>query len=757
MIALMRTSATFVTAAAAFFLFAAGAVAQEPQKRETPQDRVVAPGDVRPTTTLALNAIRSERLLLPAGQRATLDSRLNTARAALRAKDPCRARGALASLRKTVSAPRGAGGESARARMNVSAATLQAEALLLFQKGSKACGGAVTPPRINLARQVVDQSTSGLTLRVGLPVPKFDAQTVGDKSFVGLRMGDLPSQGTAGQPALPSTAQLVAIPEGASVKLTPEQSSAVTLDAVDLAPAEQDAPDQEPQRLTSESPELQRRIVPLNTETYARRTPLPARRATLTPVGEIGGVRLAVLRVAGAQYVPGSRKLRVYTSARMKISFSGGKGTFADQRLKATPDAAVLASQVANFKTVAANLGSLQVRPCGEDLLVITTPELRLAADRLATVRNQQGIATQVFEVGAPGVGTTKESIRTFIQARVRSTTCAKRAQWVVLLGDAPALPTWTVTREIVFNDGSQVPTDLPYSQSSLSFYLPNVAIGRIPAGTLEQAVDAVNKQIFYGIQKPADPTFYAKATLAGFFQVKESGGKTPNGIYRESRRYMTSITRVRKGLQAFGKTVETFVTKNAEARPFFLNDGSLLPTDLWATQNPYANTGAEIGNAINDGRWLVFHRDHAGPGGWGDPSFGAADVDMLTNGNELPLVLSINCSSGAFDMEGQVGFTDRLLFHNGGGAVGVVSATRTTPSFVNEEFARPLVDALTGGKVLGGSFTPLNRASSMLTYGKIKLLLAVSDGGDGSKYFRDMMRLYQYFGDPSVRIHVKQ
>lgn len=754
----MRTSAALATAAAASSLFAAGAFAQDPPKRETPEDRVVAPGDVRPTTSLALDAIQGERLLLPAVQRSALDSRLRTARAALRAKDPCRARGALASLRKTVAAPRGVSGDAARARMNVSAATLQAEALLLFQKGSKACGGAVTPPRTNLARQVVAQSTSGLTLRVGLPVPKFDAQTVGGKSFVGLRMGDLATQGTAGQPAVPSTAQLVAIPDGASVKLTPEESSAVTLDAVDLAPAEQDAPDQEPQRLSSESPELQRRIVPLSAEAYAKRSPFPARRATLTPVGEIGGVRLAVLRLAGAQYVPGTRKLRVYTSARLKVSFSGGKGTFADQRLKASPEVgAVLSRQVANFRTVAANLGNLQLQQCGEDLLIVTTPELRLAADRLANVRNQQGIATQVFEVGSPQVGTTKESIRTFIQSRVKSQTCAKRAQWVVLLGDAPALPTWTLTREIVFNDGSQVPSDLPYSQSSLSFYLPNVAVGRIPAGTLEQAVDAVNKQIFYGVQKPADPTFYAKATVAGFFQVKESGGTLPNGVFRESRRYMTSITRVRKGLQAFGKTVDTFVTKNAEAKPFFLNDGSLLPSDLWFTNNAYASTGTQIRDAINDGRWLVFHRDHAGPGGWGDPEFGAAEVDTLTNGNELPLVLSINCSSGAFDAAGQNGFSDRLLFRNGGGAVGVVSATRTTPSFVNEEFARPLVDALTGGKVLGGSFTPLNRVSSMLLHGKLMLLLAVSDGGDGAKYYRDMLRLYQYFGDPSVRIHVKQ
>jgi hypothetical protein len=740
----------------------ATSIAQDPPQRVDPESRLAAPGDVNPSVKLALDAIKSERLLLPASQRTALDARVRSVTSALRAGDPCRALGALRSLRSGVDASGvGIGGEDQRSRGNVVAGTLQAEALLLFGKGTKGCGGGVTPPRPTLARQVVQQSKTGLTVRIGLPTPRFDAQTIGEKSFVGVRMGPLATQGPAGQPALPSTSQLVAIPDGATVKLVPDETTAVTLPNVDVAPAEQDAPDQEP-TFNSQSPELQRKVVPLSSTAYAKRTPIPARAATLTPVAEIGGVRLAVLKVAGAQYVPGQKRLKVFTSARLSITFAGGKGTFADQRLKADPElSSVLGSQVLNFKTVAEALGTIQIQPCGEDLMIITTNALRGAADRLASTRTQQGIATNVYEVGQPGVGTTKESIRTFIQSHVMSSTCEKRPKWVVLLGDAPALPTWTLTREIVFNDGPAVPSDLPYSQSNLGIYFPNVAIGRIPAGNLDQAIVAVNKQIFYAFA-PSKPNFLSKAVVAGFFQVKESDGSIPNGIYREARRYMTSVVRVRAGLQAFGKTVDTFVTKNAEAKPLYLNDGTLMPSNLWNANNPYNSTGTQIRDAINDGRWLVFHRDHAGPGGWGDPGFGAADVDTLTNGvqpngtHALPLVLSINCSSGGFDAAGQNGFADRFMFNPNGGAVGVVAATRTTPSFINEEFARPLADALTGGKVLGGSFTPINRVSSMLVYAKIKLLLAVSDGGDGSKYFRDMMRLYQYFGDPSVRIKVQ-
>jgi len=688
---------------------ASAANAQEPEpSRATPQDRLAAPGDTKPTVKLALDAIKADRGGLSAAQRKGVNRRLTSISAALKRGDSSDAVAALSSLRRGVGGARGVSGDAGRPRMNVAAAALQAEALLKFGKGTKACGGGVTPPRTALARQVSESSPAGLMLRVGLPTPKFDAQTIGGKSHVALRMGDLDPQGAAGQPALPTTAFLVALPEGATPKLTTEASSAITLAAVDLAPAQQDAPDQE---LTSESPELQRTAIPLSTETYGKRTPFPPRRTSMVKVGDIGGLDLMLVRVAPAQYVPGSRTLRVFTEAKLKLSFSGGTGKFADQRLTTAANvetAQVLASQVLNFKTVAENLGTITVQPCGEDLVIITIPELRGAADRLANIRNEQGIATQVFNVGDPAVGSTKESIRNFIQGRVQSQTCAKRAKWVVLLGDTPALPTWTLNREITLSDGVAVPTDLPYSTASANGFLPNVAVGRIPAGTLDQAVNAMNKQIFYGALPPSDPNFYKKATVAGFFQAKEcSNGSCsfPNGVFRESRRYMSSVVKVRSGLQAFGKTVDTYVTKNAEAKPLWLNNGALLPPDLIFTTNAYNGTGTQIRDALNDGRWLLVHRDHGGASGWGDPSFNATNVGTLSNGNsELPLVLSINCQTGKFDLGGQGTFADALLL-----------------------------------------------------YAKIKLLITYAFDTEGAKYFRDMMRLYQYFGDPSVRIHTSQ
>lgn len=761
----MRPAIPAVTVLAATAIAASTAFAQEgnpPEPvRNSPETRLAAPGTVKPTLKLALDAIKADRGALGTKQRGAVNTRLTGIQNALKRGDNCEAVQGLRSLRGGVGAAKGVGGDAGRPRMNIAAASLQAEALLKFSSKTKNCGGGATPPRTNLAGRVPEQSTKGLTVQLGMPVPRFDGTTVDSKSFIGLRAGDLAPQGAVGEPGLPFASQVIAIPEGASVKVTPESSDGITLSGVDLAPVQEDAPDQEPQPpvFNAESPELRAKPLALSNTAYNARRPFPPRSFTLQSLGTLGGVRLAVLSVPVARFVPGTRSLRLTTAARFKIEFTGGKGTFADQRLKLADNAdtsQLLAASVINFRTVASALGTITIKPCGEDLIVVTPPALKPAADRLAAARNAKGIKTEVFQYGAGQVpaGGTKESLRAFIQNRVAVPECSKTVKWVLLLGDSTLIPTWGTGE----SGSTDIPSDVPYSQPGAAFTLPNVGMGRIPAGTLEQAEIAISKQINYTDAPPADPGFYNKATVAGYFQIKEcndSGCSFPNGKARESRRYMTSVTKVFAGLQAFGKTVDKYVSRQAESVPFFLNDGSLMPFAFLGTA-PYTGTGAGVRDALNDGRWLLFHRDHAGPGGWGDPGFTTTEVNALTNGNELPLVLSINCSSGAFDQAGQNTFVDRFMFNPNGGAVGVISATRNTPSFRNEEFARPLANALTGGKVSSAGHwlfpisTPIRRASSVMQWGRI--LLGMRAGFDGT--WRNMLRYYHYFGDPSVRIY---
>ena len=75
-------------------------------------------------------------------------------------------------------------------------------------------------------------------------------------------------------------------------------------------------------------------------------------------------------------------------------------------------------------------------------------------------------------------------------------------------------------------------------------------------------------------------------------------------------------------------------------------NDGTDLPASLKKPTFAWNGTGAQVSAAWNEGRFMVVHRDHGWSDGWGTPGFTTADVDLLTNGANLPVVLSINCAA---------------------------------------------------------------------------------------------------------------
>jgi hypothetical protein len=151
-----------------------------------------------------------------------------------------------------------------------------------------------------------------------------------------------------------------------------------------------------------------------------------------------------------------------------------------------------------------------------------------------------------------------------------------------------------------------------------------------------------------------------------------------------------------------------------------------------------------------------VAHRDHGWSDGWGHPGFGTANVQALTNGNQLPVLMSINCSSGAYDYD-ETSFAGEALVKANGGAVGVFGDTRDSPSWHNTQIALGFVDGLLPSVLPGEGPTAKQRVGDALITGKLRLAgLAPPSGpgitgGDGST--RNELYLWHYFGDPSMQM----
>jgi len=105
----------------------------------------------------------------------------------------------------------------------------------------------------------------------------------------------------------------------------------------------------------------------------------------------------------------------------------------------------------------------------------------------------------------------------------------------------------------------------------------------------------------------------------------------------------------------------------------------------------------ADVITAINSGAFILQHRDHGAEYGWGEPDFQSPNISSLTNiNNQLPFVFSMNCLTGKFNYSGD-SFAE--LFHrysyNGinSGCLGILAATESSYSFVNDTYAWGMYD----------------------------------------------------------------
>jgi hypothetical protein len=373
-------------------------------------------------------------------------------------------------------------------------------------------------------------------------------------------------------------------------------------------------------------------------------------------------------------------------------------------------------------------------------MLVITNVATRPAADTLATARRAAGIRTNVFETGAgPGqIGTTAAAIQTFIRNRLTLLGCI-HPSYVTIMGDDDLVPT--------FPGINGIPSDLQYSMKNDADELPDVAVGRIIGNDQPAVQSAVNKIVGYETTAPGGPAitndFYSHATIAAQFQDDNADG-------RENRTFIQFAETVRTGLVGRGVTVDRIYADSPTATPLKFNDGTDLPAALKKPTFPWTGTGAQVSTAWNAGRFMVIHRDHGWSDGWGTPGYGTADVNALTNGAKLPVLLSINCSSGAYDYD-ETSFAGESLVKANGGSVGVFGDTRDSPTWHNTQIALGFVDGLLPSILPAEGPATKQRVGDALINGKLRLAGLAPPATDGST--RNELYLWHYFGDPSMQM----
>ena len=480
----------------------------------------------------------------------------------------------------------------------------------------------------------------------------------------------------------------------------------------------------------------------LDPAAYTRPGKVPAHAADGRILGQSRDITLGNLRVPAAQYDARKKTLKVLNSVDVTITFEGGSHSFSDQLGSPWEQPQRrLADALLNGEIVRRD-PPFVIERCGEEMMVITNPSTVAAANQLAVARRAAGIRTNVFQTGgAPGqIGTTATQIQTFIRGRLTAADCI-HPSYVTIMGDDELVPT--------FPGIGGIESDLEYSLRDNADELPDVAVGRIIGDDGAALTTAVTKIVNYE-NSPPDGAWLRRASIAAEFQDDEAPDST------EDRTFITFAETVRTGILTtpggFGLSVDrlyaTYPHEGVDPQRF--NDGTDLPAALKKPTFAWDASTPDISAAWNEGRFLFAHRGHGSTSAWDTPFFANTHADALVNGAMLPVVLSINCSSGAFQ-DNDTSFSTQALVNPNGGAVGVFGDTEVSPTWHNTQIAFGFVDALLPRVLPGEGPTDRQRVGDALVHGKNRLAGIAPPTADGNT--RNELYLWHYFGDPSMQM----
>ncbi|NOR88141.1 MAG: T9SS type A sorting domain-containing protein, partial [Bacteroidales bacterium] len=312
-------------------------------------------------------------------------------------------------------------------------------------------------------------------------------------------------------------------------------------------------------------------------------------------------------------------------------------------------------------------------------------------ADSIKLFRTEQGIQTAIVTLPEIG-GNTLENIKNFID-EVYDT-------W-------DPVPAGVLLMADYGNDANTITSKTyphPYSGSYITdnYFadytgndLPDFVFARMTGRNYAELETMVKKFIDYERTPPLSADFYNKPITAlgwqteRWFQICSESvggymlnvlGKDPvriNAVYGGNPNVdpWSTATNTSQVVNYFGPMGQAYIPAT--------------PAELggWT-----GGSATDVVNALNDGAFILQHRDHGSESGWGEPAFSMSHISQLNNVGELSHIFSINCLTGRFDVSGEC-FAEKFHRYTNGGALSLTAASQVSYSFVNDAFVWGMYD----------------------------------------------------------------
>jgi len=534
----------------------------------------------------------------------------------------------------------------------------------------------------NLGREELTLSVSTPTLAVldyRMPSLSLDEVEFGGEVFTALTLSGVPLPGDEGAPNLPGFGRMLAVPAGATPRLEVTLGNSHVISDIDVLPSP-DVPFE-----SSDEPLQYIR----DTAIYGADAPYPTETVRLSEPMTMRGVDVVMVGVTPFRYNPVRRELTVYTDLSVRVSFDGGRGEFGEDRLRSPHWEPVLRANLMNYDQLPEpSFRAPDTRDTEYEYVIICpdSPTYTEWADSLVQWRTLQGIDTGIVTLSE--TGSTAAEIESWVNTAYNTWTTPPAG--ILFLGDYVTNGGTTGITSPVYN--GYCISDNIYADVD-GDHLPDIVTARMTATNALELRHLVLKAINYERNPPTNTAFYQNPIVACGWQTE---------------RWFTICTEIVYGYLAtvHGKT---------PVREYAIYSGT--PGNVWSTSDntemlveyfgpnglgyipltpehltDWGGNTARVTADIENGAFILQHRDHGGVSGWGEPDYGISDVQALTN-DDHPFVFSINCLTGQFNVGGEC-FTE--AFHRQEhGALGLIAATESSYSFVNDAYVFGMYDSM--------------------------------------------------------------
>ena len=560
--------------------------------------------------------------------------------------------------------------------------------------------------------RILDQSQEGLELSFGInELQSFDVETK-QGVFSHIVCPGMSYSTRIGEPKLPVLRRIISVPLGATVNARIVSSSTQEIILEDMNITHPIIPAQ-PSLSKSDNPEN----VPFRYDEYAYTRSGFGERSVIhvEELGILRGLRLFMLMIEPVRYDPAAGLLEIANDITISVSFDGSDHN-ATARLRATSFSpefeAVYQRAILNYVPTDSkdDLTQYPVK-----YVIVSDPMFEAQLQPFIEWKTQQGYEMFVGYVGDPDVGTTTNSIKSYIQ-NIYDTENPKPT-YLLLVGDTGQVPVWSG------NTGSHI-TDLHYVRLQGTDYMPEMYYGRFSAQNTAQLQPQIDKTLEYEKYLMSDPSFLGEVVMiAGMDAIHAA--TYGNGQINYGTTYYFNA--------AHGITSHTYL---------------------------YPNSGSQDDQIVQDvsnGVGYANYTAHGSSTSWSDPSFTISDINSLQNASEYPTVVGNCCLTNSFGTS--TCFGEAWLRAEDKGAIGYIGGTNST--YWDEDFwwgvgagsisSNPTYESHGPGAYDGMFHDHGEPFAEWYTTQYAFIMagnLAVVEGGGSVNYYWE---IYSLMGDPSL------